>query len=97
LVENLWKSKGAIIFTLTMSAQAEILANLQRMADQQAALAEKRKRQAEERLQQMQKAQDRANHLARYVKGGVDINPVPQSVPAPAGRTMPFGVYRDQQ
>jgi thioesterase domain-containing protein len=73
-----------------MSAQAEILANLERMAAQQAALAEKRMREAEEKLHQMRKAQERANHLARYIKGDININPLPQEVIAPAGRSMHF-------
>lgn len=96
-MENLWKTKAHIIFTLAMSAQAEILANLQRMADQQAALAEKRMRQAEEKLHQMRQAQERANHLARYAKGNVDINPLPQPVPAPAGRTVSFNTTYSSQ
>lgn len=74
----------------SMMSREEILANLEQMAAQQAALADERARRAEEKLQQMRKVQDRANHLARYVKGGIDINPLPTAVNEPARRVIGF-------
>jgi hypothetical protein len=94
----MWKSEAFYYLYGSMMSREEILANLEKMAAEQAALADARMQRAAEKLEQARKIQERTNYFMRYGKGEIDINPLPAEVIQPTSRVINFDPrYKTQE